>query len=108
MLKSRPASSQSGWAFFYLGTFSYWITAGICAYLLLVSVLFHPQISHYRWMANLVRMQCVVFVIHCMVWKTINNWVTIFFSIVLSVAVSRQVIAYYVFKMPFGTFSNPH
>lgn len=87
---------------------SYWVTAAICAYLLGASVLFHPQVSHYRWMANLVRMLCVVFVIHCMVRKTINNWVTVLFFVVLCAAVCWQIIAYFVFKMPYGTFSNLH
>jgi len=87
---------------------SYWITTGICAYLLLVSVLFHFQLSHYRWMANLVRMLCVVFVIDCLFRKTITTWVAVLFTVVLSAAVCWQIIAYFVFKMPYGTFSNPH
>jgi O-antigen ligase len=87
---------------------SYWITAGICAYLLLVSVLFHFQLSHYRWMANLVRMLCVVFVIDCLFRKSITNRVAVLFAVVLSAAVCWQIMAYFVFKMPYGTFSNPH
>jgi len=87
---------------------SYWITAGICAYLLLVSVIFHPQVSNYRWMAYLVRMLCLVFVIDCLFRKTLPKWITVLFILVLSAAVCWQLIAYFVFRMPYGTFSNPH
>jgi hypothetical protein len=87
---------------------SYWIATAICAYLLLASVLFHPQISHYRWMANLVRMLCVVFAIHCLSRKKFNDWVLILFFAVISLAVCWQAAAFYIFKMEFGTFSNEH
>jgi len=87
---------------------SYWITAGIFAHLLLVSVILHPHISNYRWMAYPLRMLCVVFVIDCLYRKTITNWVGVLFCVVLSAAVCWQIIAYFVFKMPYGTFSNMH
>jgi len=86
----------------------YWVTAGICTYLLLVSVIFHPQVSNYRWMAYPLRMLCLVFVIGCLFRKTITTWVAVLFAVVLSAAVCWQIIAYFVFKMPYGTFSNPH
>ena len=87
---------------------SYWISVGICSYLLLVSVIFHPQVSNYRWMAYLVRMLCLVFVIDCLFRKSFTNWVTVLFIVVLSAAVCWQLIAYFIFKLPYGTFSNPH
>jgi hypothetical protein len=87
---------------------SYWITAGVCAYLLGASVLLHPQISHYRWMANLLRMLCIVFAIHCLSRKPIPHWMTILFFSILSLAVCWQAAAFYIFRMEFGTFSNEH
>lgn len=87
---------------------SYWVTAAICAYLLGASVLFHPQVSHYRWMTKLVRMLCVVFTMHCLSQKRIKDWVTVLFGTVLLLAVCWQLAAYYIFRMPYGTFSNPH
>lgn len=87
---------------------SYWVTVAICGYLLGASVLFYPKTSHYRWMAYMVRMLGVVFAIHCLSSKSIKDWVVTFFCIVPAVAVGWQAVAFYVFKMPFGTFSNPH
>jgi len=87
---------------------SYWIICAICAYLLLTSVLLYPQESHFRWMANLVRMLGVVFVIHCLSQKKIAYWVPEFFSAILSLTVCCQFTARYLFHMPYGTFSNIH
>jgi hypothetical protein len=59
-------------------------------------------------MAYMVRMLCVVFVIDCLYRKTLANWVPVIFMAVMSAAVCWQLTAYFVFKMPYGTFSNPH
>jgi len=53
-------------------------------------------------------MLCIVFAIHCLSLKKIEGWVTIFFSAVVSLAVCWQAVAHYIFKMEYGTFSNPH
>ena len=87
---------------------SYWIVSGICAYLILVSYLFYPRITHSRWAENLLRMLCVLFTIHCLSQKGIRDWVAVLFGAVLLAAVGWQVAAYYFFDMPYGTFSNPH
>ncbi len=87
---------------------SYWIFSAICVYLLFVSVLVSPQQSHYRWMANLVRMLGVVFAIHCLSQKKIAGWLPEFFAAILSLAVCWQFAARYFFQMPDGTFTNPH
>ena len=86
----------------------YWITSAICAYLLLASVLLYPQESHFRWMANLVRMLVVVFAIHCLSKKKIAGWVPEFFSAIISLTVCCQFAARYLFHMPHGTFTNIH
>jgi len=86
----------------------YWITCAICAYLLLASVLLYPQELHFRWMANLVRMLCVVFVTHCLSQKRIDSRVSELFFFILSLSVCWQFIAHHLFKMPYGTFTNPH
>jgi len=87
---------------------SYWVVLAICAYLLGISVLFNSEASHYRWMSFMVRMLCIVFAIHCLSLKKIEGWVKIFFSAVVSLAVCWQAVAHYIFKMEYGTFSNPH
>lgn len=86
----------------------YWITVAICAYLLIISILFHPQVSHYKWMANLLRMICIIFAIHCLSQKRIESWVSPLFFALLALAVCWQFGVYFFFKQPFGTFSNPH
>jgi len=55
-------------------------------------------------MANLVCMLIVVFAIHSLSQKRINYRVIALFHIILSLAVCWQFIAYYLFKMPYGTF----
>lgn len=50
----------------------------------------------------------MVFVIDCLYRKTITNWVEVLFFVLLSAAVCWQIIAFFVFKMPYGTFSNMH
>ena len=87
---------------------SYWVTVAICGYLLGASVLFYPKTSHYRWMAYMVRMLCVVFAIHCLSLKKMNTRVTILIFVILSASVCWQAGAYYIYGMPYGTFSNPH
>ena len=84
------------------------ITGAICIYLLLASIFVSSQHSHHRWMANLVRMLIVVFAIHCLSQKRINYRVIALFHTILSLSVCWQFIAYYLFKMPYGTFTNPH
>ena len=86
----------------------YWITSAICAYLLLASVLLYPQESHFRWMANLLRMLVVVFAIHCLSKKKIAGWVPEFFYAIISLTVCCQFAARYLFHMPHGTFTNIH
>jgi hypothetical protein len=86
----------------------YWITCAICAYLLLSSVLIYPQRSHFKWMVNLVRMLCVVFVTHCLSQKRIDSRIGEWFLFILSFSVCWQFVANHFFKMPYGTFTNPH
>jgi hypothetical protein len=53
-------------------------------------------------------MLCVVFAFHCLSLKKIDNLTKLVVFVVLAAAIYWQAAAYYVFKMPFGTFSNPH
>ena len=87
---------------------SFWVTLAVFAYLLGASVLFHPKLSHYRWMTYPVRMLGIVFAIHCLSIKNFKNWFVILFCAVLTAAVCWQLIAFHIFKMKWGTFSNPH
>ena len=87
---------------------SHLVTLAICVYLLGTSILFSLKTSHYRWMAYMIRMLCLVFAIHCLSHKGIKDWVANLFIIVLSVAVCWQAASYHIFRMPWGTFSNPH
>jgi len=85
-----------------------WIILSICAYLLLGSILVAPHDSHYRWMANLVRMLGVVFAIHCLSQKRIDPRIYFIFPLILSLTICVQFAARYGFDRPHGTFSNPH
>jgi len=87
---------------------SYWLVIATCAYLLCISVIFHFQISYYRWMANIIRMLIVVLTIHCLSEKKLEGWSINFFFGVVAIAVCWQSTAYYVFKMKYGTFTNAH
>ena len=87
---------------------SFWAMIAICTYLLVVSVLFHPEDSHFRWMGFMVRMLVIAFDIHCLSLKKYNSWMEILLLVMMSLAVCWQLVAYYIFKMPYGTFSNVH
>lgn len=88
---------------------SYVLTAAICAYLSLASVLVSPQQSHTGWMVNLARMLGVIFAMHCLSQKKgIDGLVSVFFPILLSLVVCWQFVARYLFNMPYGTFTNLH
>jgi len=89
-------------------TLRFRVTVAICAYLLIVSVIFYPKVSHYGWMAHMVRMLVMVFAIHCLSLKKYHYWMTILLFAMISMAVCWQSAAYYFFKMRYGTFTNPH
>ncbi|MGB5745766.1 MAG: O-antigen ligase family protein [Desulfobacterales bacterium] len=86
----------------------FWFTIAICAYLLVVSVFFHPKDSHFRWMGHMVRMLVIAFAIHCLSLKKYNTWMPLLLFAMLSLAVCWQSVAYYFFDMPNGTFSKSH
>ena len=86
----------------------HWVAIAIGAYLLLASVVLYPQQSHFRWMANLIRMIGVVFAIHCLSQKKIAPWTDDLFGAILSAAVIFQFAARYGFNLPHGTFTNIH
>lgn len=87
---------------------AYWITTSICAYLLIVSILVSPHESHYSWMRNILRMIVIVFAIHCLNQKKIDDQITLFFGIILSLAVSWQFAVFHLFSKQAGTFTNIH
>jgi hypothetical protein len=87
---------------------SYWVTATICGYLLGASALFYPETSHYRWMAYMVRMLVVVFAVHCLSQKKIDDRVKIIYFIVPSVSVFWQFTELHFFNKPTGTFSHSY
>lgn len=87
---------------------AYWVTVGICAYLLVVSVVFATHESHYRWMKNIPRMLVIVFGIHYLYQKKIDDWVILFFGITLSASVCWQFVLFHVYDMVSGNFFNTH
>jgi O-antigen ligase len=88
---------------------SYMITAGICAYLALGSVLVSPEGSHARWIVNLVRMLGIIFAVHCLSQKKgIDRLAILFFPILVALVVCWQFFARCLFNLPYGTFTNPH
>lgn len=86
----------------------YLIIVAICVYLLLVSVIVSPEQSHSRWMKNLVRMLGLIFCIHCLSQKKIDDRVVGFFAIVLSLGICWQFAVHVLFDMPYGTLTNRH
>ena len=88
---------------------TYIVTAAICAVIIITSLIVAPYESHTRWMRNLGRMLIIIFSIHLLSKKQVNEHIisTTFIGIVL-LSVCWQFVAFYFFKMPYGTFSNPH
>ena len=84
------------------------ITAFICAYLLVASVLVSPEHSHTKWMVNLVKMLGIVFSIHCLGQKEIDDRIPLLFCALTVLSVCWQFAARHLYNMPFGTFTNPH
>ncbi len=86
----------------------YFVVLAICAYLILGSLMVAPAQSHVRWIKNLFRMLIIIFSIHCLYQKDINYRISMLFLGILCLSVCWQFAALYFFKMPYGTFSNPH
>jgi len=84
------------------------VTAAICTYLLLASVLVSPQHSHTRWMVNLVKMLSIVFSIHYLGQKEIDDRIPLLFCALVVLSVCWQFAARDLYNMPFGTFTNHH
>lgn len=60
------------------------------------------------WMANLVRMLCIVFTIHCLSEKILKEWIGLLILAVPFMAICWQLFQYNFYKLPFGTYTNPH
>jgi len=86
----------------------YLVFAAICAYLVLASVLNPYAHSNLRYIKRLVRMVIIVFAIHCLSQKEIEDRVKLLFGGILALAVCWQFAAHYLYHMPFGTYRNPH
>jgi O-antigen ligase len=88
---------------------TYIVTAVICAAIIITSFIVAPYESHTRWMRNLGRMLIIIFSIHLLSQKHVNEHITsITFIGTVLLSVCWQVGAFYLFKMPYGTFSNLH
>ena len=87
---------------------SYWILAAISAYLLIVSIVFAPHETNYRWLKNIPRMLVIIFGIHYLHQKKIDRWMVLFFGITISVSLCWQFVMFHFYKMPAGTFFNIH
>ena len=87
----------------------YFLTAAICAVLIIASYLVAPQTTHNRWIRNLGRMLIIIFAIQLFARKHANEHIAnvVFIGIVL-ISVCWQFGAVYFFRMPEGTFSNIH
>ena len=84
------------------------ITAAICGYLVLASVLNPYAHSNPRYIKRLVSMVIIVFAIHFLSKKEIDERVTFFFGVVLVLTVCWQFGARYLYHMPFGTYTKNH
>ena len=86
----------------------YWITLAICGYLILFGFLFASHHVKTKYFEYLIRMLCVVFTIHCLSLKKIDSLVYKLLPVVWCLSVCWQFTAVHIFKMPFGTYNNPH
>jgi len=86
----------------------YLVVAAICAYLVLASVLNPYAYSKVRYIKRLMRMVIVVFAIHCLSQKDIEDRITVLFGGMLALAVCWQFAAHSLYNMPFGTYANRH
>jgi hypothetical protein len=88
---------------------TYIVTAVICIVIIIESFIVAPYASHTGWMRNLGRLLIIIFSIHLLSQKHINERIVnvTFIGIVL-LSVCWQFGAFYFFKMPYGTFSNIH
>jgi O-antigen ligase len=88
---------------------TYIVTVVICTVIVIASFFVAPYASHTGWMRNLGRMLIIIFSIHLLSQKHINERIVnvTFIGIVL-LSVCWQFGAFYFFKMPYGTFSNIH
>ena len=86
----------------------YWVISAACVWLLVVSIIVSPQESHSRWMANVPRMLCIMFSIHYLTQKKLNHRILALFPVILSLTVCSHFAAYYIWKMPYGNFTNIH
>ena len=85
------------------------VTTVICAVIIITSFIVAPYESHTRWIRNLGRMLIIIFSIHLLSQKSLTEHVTsvVFVGVVL-LSVGWQFGAFHLFKMPYGTFTNPH
>jgi len=88
--------------------FSYWATLGILFYLLVASFLFSNQQFRTKYVIYILRAIFVLFTIHCLSQKQIDLRVYKLLPILWCFSVGWQFAAVKFFKMPFGTYSNPH
>ena len=86
----------------------YLVFAAICAYLVLASLLNPYGYSYLRYIKRLGRMVIIVFAIHCLSQKDINDRMTLLFSGMLVLSVCWQFAAHSFFNMPNGTYDNRH
>ena len=84
------------------------VFAAICAYLVLASVLNPYAYSKLRYMKRLVRMVLIVFAMHCLSQKDVEDRIAVLFGGLLAVSVCWQFAARYLYQLPFGTYTNPH
>ena len=88
--------------------FSYWATLGILFYLLVASFLFSTQQIRTKHFVYILRAIFVLFTIHCLNQKPIGLRVYKLLPILWCFSVGWQFAAVKLFRMPFGTYSNPH
>ncbi len=90
-------------------TTTYIVTAVICTVIIITSFIIAPYASHRSWMRNLGRMLIIIFSIHLLSQKHVDEHIaSIAFIGIVLLSVCWQFGAFYLFKMPYGTFTNIH
>ena len=87
---------------------SHRITLVICLYLILSGLLFASHHVKSNYVMYLLRMLFVVFTIHCLSLKKIDQRVYDYLPIVWCLCICWQFAAVKFLSLPYGTYNNPH
>ncbi|CAB1084235.1 hypothetical protein D1AOALGA4SA_11762 [Olavius algarvensis Delta 1 endosymbiont] len=87
---------------------TYWVTLAIACYLIIIGIFFASHEVKTKYVMYLFRMIFIVFTIHCLSLKEIDDRGYKLLPIVWCASICWQFAAVKLFNMPYGTYGNPH